>query len=173
MELRVFAENQMVTTEVATKSVNNTNNEAVFQVEQNKADQKAKAKKKAEEELKNKILELLNLEDNFLKPSIVSYKQRFCLKLTRPANDKLRGDQRGDFQMGAIKSKLGVKDGVISDFNDMEDITGRPNLAHSDGATIEAGKSLLIPLGELGKDYPFYRFWNNDLSEYVQKYLKA
>lgn len=119
--------------------------------------------------LVQKIYENLDLENNFLK---VSFDGEY-LVLSRPANDELRSNKRRDFNMGAIKNKLGVKDGVISSSNDMKDITGRLLYENSDDGVLEPGKSIKIPLSELGKDFSWYQFRKKGLLEYVEKYLNT
>lgn len=143
----------------------------VFQNSKNKT--KNNQKTEAKKALENRITELLDLEDNFLNVSIIEIDRKKYLKLSRNQNDKIRSGQRSSFNMGAIKSKLGIKDNVISKHNDMKDITGRELYEISNSATIEPGKTMVIPLSELGQNYSWYQFARKDLSDYVKKYIQA
>lgn len=134
--------------------------------------QKLSAKEEAAENLKMRVLQILDLKDNFIKVSIEIKNNRYGIKLTRPANDRRRTDERYEFSNGTIKDKLGIKDGVLKKYNDLRDVTGRQNLHESAGATMEPGKSLFIPLCELGRDFAWFSS-NKDIKEYVQKYLNA
>ncbi|MBD5402484.1 hypothetical protein HDR58_06755 [bacterium] len=133
----------------------------------------SKAKKEAAENLKMRVLQLLNLKDDFLKVSVEVINNKSYVKISRPANDKRRTAQRREFSNGAIKEKLGIKKGVLKANNDLVDVTGSPNLSESYGATIEPGKSLLIPISDLGQDYPWYKFGAKDLKNYANNYLQT
>lgn len=153
---------------VEASSANKTNkNSGLFESDAKAAQEKQKAK----EDLETRVTELLDLKDNFLKANIVEQNGKVYLKLSRPLNDKERPNERHDFSMSALKSKLGLKDGVLKKNNNLKDVTGRDLYEESGSATIEPGKSLIIPLSDLGQDFSWYQFGKKDLVEYVQKYL--
>ena len=126
-------------------------------------------------EIKEYVKKSLNLEDDFLKPSIIEENGKYFLKLSRDANDKLRAEQRHQFNMGAIKRRLGIEDGVLNEHNNLADVTGRKLYANSDSGTIECGKSLKIPLEDLGQTfgYQFTHLFSKDITDYVEIFLNA
>ena len=119
---------------------------------QNKQTKEIQAKRKeAAEKLEAQIVLELDLEDNFIVPKIIEKDGKHFVRLKRPDNDKLRPNLRQDFNMGAIKKKLGIDDGVLNKYNDLGDVTGRSLYENSDGGVMEAGKYIDVPLEELGK----------------------
>lgn len=122
--------------------------------------------------LLNCIIQELNLSDNYIIPSIEVKNGTAMLKLTRKANDKLRSDTRDEFRMGEIKSKLGIKDGVLSKYNDMGNVTGRTLNKNSDSATMEAGKTLVVPIKELGQRGFFPSLWYSSLQDVIDKFMQ-
>ncbi len=153
----------------STSSSGGSSSSALFQVDEKAAEVKAKAK----EDLEARVTKLLDLKDNFLKASVVEQNGKVYLKLSRAQNDKVRSDERHDFSMSAIKDKLGIKDGVIKQNNNLKDITGRDLYEESGSATLERGKSIMIPLSELGQDFSFWQIGRKDLVEYVKNYMNA
>lgn len=153
----------------STSSVGGSNSSTIFQGDEQAVEAKAKAK----EDLEARVTKLLDLKDNFLKASVVEQNGKVYLKLSRAQNDKVRSDERHDFSMSAIKDKLGIKDGIIKQNNNLKDITGRDLYEESGSATLERGKSIMIPLSELGQDFSWYQFGRKDLSDYVEKYMNA
>lgn len=143
-------------------------------IKQPKVDKtKAEAKNIAKENLEARVTELLDLKDNFIRTSVINKDGKVYLKLSRPQNDKTRSKERHDFSTSAIKSKLGLKDGVIKQHNNLKDITGRDLNEESGSATIEPGKSMLIPLSELGQNFSWYQFGRKNLVDYVNAYLEC
>lgn len=171
MSITVSSQKEVTSTNAATPVKQTTQAKQIFST---KPVQLSSAKKEAANNLKCRILNLLDLEDNFLNVSFLKKEDGIMyLKLTRPADDKRRPEMRREFSNGAIKEKLGLKDNVLRDNNNLKDVTGRPNLDESSGATIEPGKSMLIPLSKLGENFKWYHFGKNDIKDYVQKFLDA
>lgn len=126
------------------------------------------------QELNEYVRKSLDLEDDFLEPSIIKENGTYYLKLSRAADDKLRAEQRQQFNMCAIKRSLGVEDGILNEHNNLADVTGRKLYANSDSGTIECGKSLKIPLKDLGQTswYKVTHIFSTDITDYVENFLK-
>ena len=112
--------------------------------------------KQTKEDIINLILEMLDLEDNFLTPSIIEKNGKFYLQLSRDRADVDRPEQRNDFRMSAIKYNLRLHDNVIDDNNDIKYITESYSDKGLDNRTIEQGYSMIIPLEALGQNQKWF-----------------
>lgn len=131
--------------------------------------------KQKEEEIINLVLEMLDLEDNFLKPTIIEKNGKLYLQLSRDRADKNRLDQKGDFKMSMIKYKLRLHDNVISKNNDIKYITESYSDKGFDDRAIVQGYSMIIPLEELGQNQRWFDFLTTNpdkIKTLVQEYLK-
>ncbi len=103
------------------------------------------------------------LDADFLQTSVVKKKGadgqvQYYLRISRPWDDKnrLNDSSREKLSMGYIRKHLGVKGGVISANNDSRFVADRPPQTFHDGATIDTGKYLDIPVSELGQEKYFW-----------------
>lgn len=108
-------------------------------------------RKEAENQLLNQVSMELDLDDNFIIPTIVKKDGKNFVRLKRLENDKIRSDKRQSFNMGALKKKLGINDGILTQYNNLADATGRSLYTNSDSGTLEPGKFVDIPIEELGQ----------------------
>ena len=135
------------------------------EIDQNKTERINEAK----QELMNKIYSELNLDpaDENFKVEIINVDGKYYLKLTRL---KCEGT---NYKLGDIKNKLSIANDVISNNNDLRDVTGRPNLNKSDSASIEPNKSIKIPLEEIGTTVHYHvdSWFPGNLHKAVQKFL--
>lgn len=111
-----------------------------------KTEDKTQRVNEAKQELMNRIYSRLDLDpaDKSFKVEIINENGKYFVKLTR----LVKGGT--NYKLGEIKDKLNIADGVISENNDLQDVTGRPNLYKSDSATLEEKKFIKIPLEEVG-----------------------
>ena len=135
-------------------------------------DIKTQTIKQTKEDIINLILEMLDLEDNFLTPSIIEKDGKLYLQLSRDRADKDRPEQRNDFRMSAIKYNLRLHDNVIDDNNDIKYITESYSDKGLDNRTIEQGYSMIIPLEALGQNQKWFDIFTTEhdkLKDLVQK----
>lgn len=120
----------------------------------NEANNETICNNSASQKLSAKVNELLGVP--YLKGTIVKNSDgKIFLRITRNENDSVNPNKRGESCLGAIKDKLGIKDHVISAYNDPATSTGRRTW--SDSATIDPGRSIDIPVSALGEAFTIFK----------------
>lgn len=126
---------------------------------------------KAKEELMSIIHSELDLDpnDESFKAQIINQDGKYFLKLSRVKEDGT------NYKLGCIKDMLSIADDVLDNNNKLKKVTGRPNLAKSDSATIKTGESLLIPLEDIGqKRHCNWRSWSlGNLKNAVKNFMNT
>lgn len=118
--------------------------------------------------LTQKVNEVIGV--TYLNSSVIEENGIKYLVIARNENDKYDPAKRAESSLGVLKTKLGIPDNIISKYNDSKESTNRPRW--SDGATIEPGHSIKIPLDTIGTKKGVRAFLNSNLYENLRNLAK-